>query len=851
MADNVTADAGSGGAVFASDDIGGVHYPIGKITFGALDAQTLAASGAGAVSAGVQRVTLASDDPAVALLGTIDADTGAIKTAVEGTLAVSNGGLTELAAAINANEIDVNIATDSVGIGGGTQYTEDAAAPANPVGNALMAERDDALAGLTPAEGDWSHMFCDADGALWVKPSGTVTVDGTVTANLGAVDNAVLDSIVTNTTGLAGTVSGSELQVDVVAALPAGTNNIGDVDIASSVALDVSAATVAVSNTGLTDLAAAINANEIDVNIATDSVGIGGGTQYTEDAAAAADPVGNAQILVRDDAPVSIAADGDNVARRGTEYGAAYAQIVDSSGNFVDSFGGAGGTATADDADFAAGTTEGTIAQGVYESAPSSVTDGDVGAVGITQTRSLKVEETNSTAILADTANMDTNLGTVAGAVTGTEMQVDVVAALPAGDNNIGNVDVVSGTVDTVTNLAQMGGTALSMDEGTVDAGTQRVSLATDDDGVAHLATLAGAVAGSEMQVDVVAALPAGDNNIGNVDIASSVALDVSAATVTVDGTVTANPASGTIDTVTNLAQLGGAAIAMNEGALAAGVQRVSLATDDDLVAHGATIAGDTTSIDGKITACNTGAIAGTVTANLSATDNTVLDNIDTNTTGLAGTVSGSELQVDVVAALPAGTNAIGKLAANSGVDIGDVDVTSLPASTNTLEVVGDVAHDAAAAGNPVLVAARATASVEGNTEVAGDDASFIASDLSGAVITRAACAPEELVSFYVANTDGAEDAVTGLDAGGATIFNYITSVTVHNAHASTNGFVSLLDGSAGSIFWVFPAPATGGTTMNFDPPLKQKTVNTALYVDVSGAITTMYISVAGYQGQG
>lgn len=47
-------------------------------------------------------------------------------------------------------------------------------------------------------------------------------------------------------------------------------------------------------------------------------------------------------------------------------------------------------------------------------------------------------------------------------------------------------------------------------------------------------------------------------------------------------------------------------------------------------------------SIDGKITACNTGAVT-------------------------------------ISAALPAGANAIGKLAANSGVDIGDVDVTSVP----------------------------------------------------------------------------------------------------------------------------------------------------------------------------
>lgn len=68
--------------------------------------------------------------------------------------------------------------------------------------------------------------------------------------------------------------------------------------------------------------------------------------------------------------------------------------------------------------------------------------------------------------------------------------------------------------------------------------------------------------------------------------------------------------------------------------------------------------------------------VSGTVTANLSATDNTVLDNIDTSTAGiLADTaaiqtavetidnaISGNEMQVDVVAALPAGTNNIGKV---------------------------------------------------------------------------------------------------------------------------------------------------------------------------------------------
>ncbi len=63
----------------------------------------------------------------------------------------------------------VSIEVDNVGIGGGTQYTEDAAAPASPVGNALILERDDALGGLTPIEGDWTHAYCNARGALWVE----------------------------------------------------------------------------------------------------------------------------------------------------------------------------------------------------------------------------------------------------------------------------------------------------------------------------------------------------------------------------------------------------------------------------------------------------------------------------------------------------------------------------------------------------------------------------------------------------------------------------------------------------------------------------------------------------------
>lgn len=78
-----------------------------------------------------------------------------------------------------------------------------------------------------------------------------------------------------------------------------------------------------------------------------------------------------------------------------------------------------------------------------------------------------------------------------------------------------------------------------------------------------------------------------------------------------------------------------------------------------------AIIAGDTTSLDGKITKCDTDTV--TISAALPAGSNNIGD-------------------VDIASALPAGSNAIGKLAANDDVDIGDVDVTSVIDTQSSLD---------------------------------------------------------------------------------------------------------------------------------------------------------------------
>jgi hypothetical protein len=70
-------------------------------------------------------------------------------------------------------------------------YEEDAVAADPATGPTLLAERDDALAGITPAEGDWSKVYVNANGALWVTMDGSVTIaDG---GNSITVDASDLD----------------------------------------------------------------------------------------------------------------------------------------------------------------------------------------------------------------------------------------------------------------------------------------------------------------------------------------------------------------------------------------------------------------------------------------------------------------------------------------------------------------------------------------------------------------------------------------------------------------------------------------------------------------------------------
>jgi hypothetical protein len=83
-------------------------------------------------------------------------------------------------------------------------------------------------------------------------------------------------------------------------------------------------------NDTLLSLGQATSANSLPVTIASDQ-SIGGGTEYTEDAASASDPVGGQVILRRRDtlSGSEVSADGDNIAANATAKGELYVKHTD------------------------------------------------------------------------------------------------------------------------------------------------------------------------------------------------------------------------------------------------------------------------------------------------------------------------------------------------------------------------------------------------------------------------------------------------------------------------------------------------------------------------------------------
>lgn len=194
-----------------------------------------------------------------------------VNASIPNGVAVTNAGLTELAAAINSNQIDVNIATDSVGIGGGTQYTE-SDTDITITGNAIMFESDISTStlGVVNASNPLPvSASIDPSGLATSANQDTIITDtGVIAANASLISERLIDGTITvDGSGVTQPISAAALPLPSGAATAANqTTIIGHVDGVETLLGTIDADT---GNIATSTSAAAANASLISQQLQT------------------------------------------------------------------------------------------------------------------------------------------------------------------------------------------------------------------------------------------------------------------------------------------------------------------------------------------------------------------------------------------------------------------------------------------------------------------------------------------------------------------------------------------------------------------------------------------------------
>jgi len=153
-------------------------------------------------------------------------------------------------------------------------------------------------------------------------------------------------------------------------------------------------------------------------------------------------------------------------------------------------------------------------------------------------------------------------------------------------------------------------------------------------------------------------------------------------------------------------------------------------------------------------------------------------------------------------------------------------------------------AHDAADAGNPPKIGAKATTSISALTMVATADRTNLFAGIDGVLIVRPHCNLEDNLTGTASNIDGTSTAVIAAQAAG--IKTYLTMLDLYNSSAAAV-VVELKDGT--TVKKSFLVPAGGGLIRRFEPPLAG-TAATAWNFDPAGATTTIYCNGEGFRSK-
>jgi hypothetical protein len=435
----------------------------------------------------------------------------------------------------------------------------------------------------------------------------------------------------------------------------------------------------------------------------------------------------------------------------------------------------------------------------------------------------------------------------------GTNINVVVASALPAGTNNIGDVDVLSvvpGTGATDLGKAEDGAHTSG------DVGVMALAVRTDspanrsgaDGDYEPLQVSAGRL---WVSATVTSALVAGNNNIGDVDVASLPATALAAGNLV---HVDYDSGGGT----QNMPMVG-LALPASGGAVAGGTSTNPLRMDPTgTTTQPVSDAGGSLTVDGSVS------ISGTATVQSNASlvddaaftpatsrvvmvgaelDDTSPDSVDEGDGGALRMSANRNLYTqirDLSAERSAAVTAANALKVdNSAVTQPVSGTVTANAGTGSFTSAGDVASDAADSGNPVKVGGQARTTLP--TAVAdADRVNFIADDLGRQVVMP--FAPRDLIVHNRISLTSTTE-TTLISAGGAGVFRDLLFVILSNESASEVR-VDIRDATGGTVrLSVDLAADGGGAVVKLPVPLTQATANNAWSAQLSAAVSTVYIT--------
>jgi hypothetical protein len=419
---------------------------------------------------------------------------------------------------------------------------------------------------------------------------------------------------------------------------------------------------------------------------------------------------------------------------------------------------------------------------------------------------------------------------------------------------NYQQVKLVDGTLDSTTVIAAGGG---------VEAGALRVTIASDSTGVVSVDDN-----GASLTVDGTVTANAGTGNFTvtqataanlNATVTGFTSAGAAAFTKLTDGLTTAGLA-GTSLSIAGFASAGTAAFArITDGVTSAGLAGTSQVVTGFASAGTAAFARITDGVTSAGLAGTSQVVTGFASAGTAAFAK-ITDGL--TTAGLAGTsqvVTGfASAGTAAYARITDGVTSAG-LAGTSQVVTGFTTTTNfayvrLTDGTNVasvganggVEITGGTIHGTTDLGNPIKLGAKAEASVTSSPNVNDGYRTDIYADLDGVLLTKPLVPYGDILSQRTFDSTGTSIALTTFGAS-AGLRNYLTQITVYNS-STTNGYIDFRDGTTGTVIYTVPLPALGGANINFTLPLRQPTASQALCYDVSSAIASTIISVIGFK---